>query len=157
MPRRPQPGQEPPLERATFSNGDGAVVAPRAWPREPATQAGCRALPASDAGLLVRHPADYTVVFRALSWSGAEATLRAALARCQGRTGRSREAAADPSYESRFDRLGVAVGVRGTLLRRDGGSLLLELEAPVTKLELVEDLYARWLHELAGTSSRPGG
>jgi hypothetical protein len=51
----------------------------------------------------------------------------------------------------------VAVGVRGTLLRRDGGSLLLELEAPVTKLELVEDLYARWLHELAGTSSRPGG
>lgn len=157
LPRRSQPGQEPPLEPATFSNGDGAVVAPRAWPREPATQAGCRALPASDAGLLVRHPADYTVVFRALRWSGSEAALRAAVARCEGRTGRSRETDADPSYESRFDRLGVAVGVRGTLLRRDGGSLLLELEAPVAKLEPVEDLYARWLHALAGPSSRPGG
>ena len=70
---------------------------------------------------------------------------------------RSREADADLRYESRFDRLGVAVGVRGTLVRRDGGSLLLELEAPLAKLELVEDLYARWLHELAGPSTRPGG
>jgi hypothetical protein len=151
MPRRPAAGQEPALEPAAFSNGDGAVLAPRAWPREPATEAGCRALPPSDAGLLVRHPADYTVVLRALYWP-AEPSLAAALARCDGRAGRSGEAAADGSYEYRFDRLGVAVGVRGKLLSRGAGSLLLELEAPLTKLELVEELYARWVREVSSAS-----
>ena len=149
MPRRPQ--GEVPLEQAAFSNGDGAVVAPRAWPREPATQAACRALASSDAGLLVRHPADYTVVLRALRWSGTDASLRAALARCDARPGRAASAASDGVYEFRFDRLGVAVGVRGTLLRHDGGSVLLELEAPLAKLELAEDLYARWVREVSSS------
>jgi len=149
MPRRPQ--GEVPLEQAAFSNGDGAVVAPRAWPREPATQAACRALASSDAGLLVRHPADYTVVLRALRWSGTDASLRAALARCDARPGRAASAASDGVYEFRFDRLGVAVGVRGTLLRHDGGSVLLELEAPLAKLELAQDLYARWVREVSSS------
>jgi V8-like Glu-specific endopeptidase len=148
MPRR-APG-EVSLEPAAFSNGDGAVLAPRAWPSEPATEAACRALPSSDAGLLIRHPADYTVVLRALRWPGPDQGLRAGLARCDARPQRV-GAASDGAYELRFDRLGVAVGARGTLLRQGGGSLLLEVEAPLAKLELVEDLYARWVREVSSS------
>ena len=40
---------------------------------------------------------------------------------------------------------------RGTLLRQDGGSVLLELEAPLAKLELAQDLYARWVREVSSS------
>jgi S1-C subfamily serine protease len=148
-PRR-SASQEP-LEAAAFPNGDGAVVAPRAWPREPATEAGCRALPGSDAGLLIRDPGDYTIVLRALRWSGRDEDLRPGLERCGAQAGGSPASAAEPSYELRFDRVGVPVGVRGTLVRHGGDSVLLELEAPLVKLPRVEQLYARWVREVSSS------
>ena len=133
-----------PLDPAQFANGEGSFVAPRGWSLEPATQAACAALPPAEAGLLVRHPADYTLVLRALRWRGRPQGLGRALASC-----RPRAAEADPlsraGYAFRFERLGVPVAVEAQLVRQDGDSLLLELEAPVAKLPLVEELYARWL------------
>ncbi len=129
------------LEPATFTNGEGGVVAPRAWSREPATEAACEALPPADAGLLVRHPSDYTLVLRALRWGGS-LPLAPRLAACGARGG--------SSYAFRVDRLGVPVAVRGELVLRKGETLLLELEAPIAKLEVVEELYAAWVKQVVG-------
>ena len=141
------------LELATFTNGEGAVVVPRAWSREPATQAGCEALPPADAGLLVRHPADFTLVLRALRWGG-QGPPAGALASCgAGRSGarQAGAAAVGPTYAFRLDRLGVPVAVRGVLVSREGETLLLELEAPIAKLKVVEELYAGWIRQVAGS------
>jgi len=144
------------LERATFVNGEGGVVVPRAWPREPATQSACEALPPADAGLLVRHPADYTLVLRALRWGAAGPSLTRALADCGARLSQSSQAAGEgaadaghPAYAFRLDRLGVPVAVLGALVERGGETLLLELEAPMAKLSIVEELYTRWVRQLA--------
>ncbi len=153
------------LERATFANGEGGVVVPRAWPREPATQSACEALPPADAGLLVRHPADYTLVLRALRWGTAGPSLTRALADCGAQLSQSRQAAevgaadvARPAYAFRFDRLGVPVAVLGALVERVGETLLLELEAEVAKLPIVEELYASWVQQVAeGRSGRATG
>jgi V8-like Glu-specific endopeptidase len=144
-------GRDSILEPATFANGEGGVVVPRAWLREPATQAACEALPAADAGLLARHPSDYTLVLRALRWGAGPASLAPALAGCgTGAAATSQAAAAGaeagpPAYAFRFDRLGVPVAVRGVLVPRENESLLLELEAPIEKLPIVEELYEGWL------------
>ena len=53
------------------------------------------------------------------------------------------------AYAFRVDRLGVPIGVRGALVSRNGERLLLELEAPLAKLEVVDVLYARWVREIA--------
>ena len=127
------------LEPATFTNGEGGVVVPRAWSREPATEAACEALPPADAGLLVRHPSDYTLVLRALRWGGGSGPIAPRVAACGARGG--------PSYAFRVDRLGVPVAVRGELVLRKGETLLLELEAPIAKLEVVEELYAAWVKQ----------
>jgi hypothetical protein len=47
-------------------------------------------------------------------------------------------------------RLGVPVAVRGELVQRSGETLLLELEAPIAKLPIVEELYAAWVKQVAG-------
>ncbi len=143
------------LEPATFANGEGGVVVPRAWSREPATQAGCEALPPADAGLVVRHPADYTLVLRALRWGVGAPLLARALASCGALRSGSRPAgpgaaAALPAYAFRMDRLGVPVAVRGVLVSRGGETLLLELEAPLAKLPVVEELYAGWVQRVTG-------
>ena len=44
----------------------------------------------------------------------------------------------------------MPIEARGVLVVREGESLLLELEAPVAKLEVVEGLYDRWVREVAG-------
>jgi hypothetical protein len=41
------------------------------------------------------------------------------------------------------------VAVRGELVERGGETLLLELEAPIAKLPIVEELYASWVQEVA--------
>jgi hypothetical protein len=143
------------LEPATFTNGEGGVVVPRAWSREPATEAACEALPPADAGLLVRHPSDYTLVLRALRWGSGGASLARVLADCGARRSGSRQTAegadgAGPAYAFLVDRLGVKVAVRGQLVERGGETLLLELEAPITKLPIVEELYASWVKKVAG-------
>ena len=91
-PRRSQP--LPPLEPATFSNGDGAVGAASVAARA-RDAGGCRALPASDAGRwsAIRH---YTV--GSARCAGRGPRRWAALARCEGRTGRSRRRTR-PSYD----------------------------------------------------------
>jgi V8-like Glu-specific endopeptidase len=142
------------LESATFTNGEGGAVVPRAWSREPANLAACEALPPADAGLLVRHPADYTLVLRALRWGGGGPSLVRALSDCGAqRSGSSRSgdraSGSGPGYAFRVDRLGVAVGVRGELVERGGETLLLELEAPLAKLPIVEELYAGWVKQVA--------
>ena len=125
---------------------------PRGWSHEPATQAGCEALPPSDSGLLVRHPADFTIVLRALRWRGSPPGAARGLQACRGQ-GPRREtaspagAAPQPAYAFRVDRLGVPVAVQAVLVTQDGVSLLLELEAPVAKLPAFEALFARWVRE----------
>jgi hypothetical protein len=139
------------LEPAAFANGEGEIVVPRTWSREPATQAACESLPAANAGLLVRHPLDYTLVLRALRWGGGGGVLPGALAGCDASGGQPFEAgeARLPAYAFRVDRLGVPVAVRGVLVSREGESLLLELEAPIAKLPIVEELYANWVSRVA--------
>jgi hypothetical protein len=136
------------LEWAGFPIGEGGVVLPRAWPREPAQEAACGALPAAEAGLLVRHPTDYTIVLRALRLGHDSASLARAVHDCDAARGRD-----GVRYGFRFDRLGVAVAVRGVLVARGRESLLLELEAPVAKLPVVEELYARWVEAIAEARS----
>ena len=58
------------------------------------------------------------------------------------------------SYAFRFDRLGVPVAVRGELVERGGETLLLELEAPIAKLPIVEELYASWVRQVAESQGR---
>jgi hypothetical protein len=130
------------LEPATFTNGEGGVVVPRAWSKEPATQAACEWLPPADAGLLVRHASDYTLVLRALRWAGSRPTPAEAVPHCGGERGGT-------AYEFRFDHLGVPVAVRGVLVSRQNETLLLELEAPVAKLPIVEELYDGWVQQVA--------
>jgi V8-like Glu-specific endopeptidase len=141
------------LEPASFTNGEGGVVVPRAWSREPATQSACEALPPADAGVLVRHPSDYTLVLRALRWGAGGSSLASALSGCgalRSRATQAGEAAAGPAYAFRVDRLGVPVAVRGVLVTKESETLLLELDAPMAKLPIVEELYAGWIEQVAG-------
>ena len=132
------PAVAPALEIVPFPEGEGRVAAPADWSREPATQAACDRLPLADNGLTSSHPSDYTLVLRALRWVGAGPALARAVQACGG-----------PSYTLRFRRLGVPMEARGVLVSRDGESLLLELEAPVAKLPILESLYERWVREVA--------
>jgi len=147
------------LEPATFTNGEGRVLVPRAWSREPATEAACESRPPADAGLLVRHPSDYTLVLRALRWGSGRGSLASALGGCGASPSESGQSAEGPdtgrpSYAYRLDRLGLPVAVRGELVERGGEALLLELEAPIAKLPIVEELYAGWVEKVAGVAER---
>ena len=68
--------------------------------------------------------------------------------------GAGRRAAGESRYALRFARLGVPIEARGVLVVREGESLLLELEAPVAKLPIVEGLYDRWVREVVGRGAR---
>jgi V8-like Glu-specific endopeptidase len=143
-------GQNAALEPVAFPNGDGVVPVPRAWSREPVLQAGCAALPPADAGLLVRHPADYTLVLRALRWGRGGPWLESGVAECGARLAPAGQlGAGHPVYAFRVDRLGVPVAVRGVLVSREHENLLLELDAPIAKLEVVDELYAAWVASIA--------
>ena len=132
------------LEWVGFQTGEGGVVLPRAWPREPAQEAACGALPTAEGGLLVRHPTDYTIVMRALRLGQEASALARAVHDCDAARGLD-----GVRYGFRFDRLGVAVAVRGVIVARGRESLLLELESPVAKLPVVEELYSRWIAAIA--------
>jgi hypothetical protein len=86
-----------------------------------------------------------------LRFPAAGPALGQAVRACGSGTARAGETSdAGPArYAVRFERLGVAIEARGVLVNRGGESLLLELEAPVAKLEVVEDLYARWVRQVA--------
>jgi hypothetical protein len=140
-----------PLERVSFPEGEGHVLAPAGWSREPAAQSACRRLPPPENGLSSSPPRDYTLVLRALRWTTGAPELGEALRTCgqgDGRTaGGSRTQG--PRYVLRFERLGVPIEARGLVVSREAETLLLELEAPVSKLPVVEELYDRWARAIA--------
>jgi len=150
-PRPPSPPPDPALEIASFPEGEGRIATLVGWPREPASQAACRRLPPPDNGLAASHPLDYTLVLRALRWTAARPALVQAVEACGAGASRGARAAgrSEPQYALRFERLGVPIEARGILLEREGESLLLELEAPAAKLEVVEGLFDRWVREVA--------
>jgi len=90
-------------------------------------------------------------VLRALRWTAPGPALVPAVEACGADAGRGARAAGEsrPQYALRFERLGVSIEARGILLRSEGESLLLELEAPVAKLPIVQLLYERWVREVA--------
>jgi hypothetical protein len=143
--------RDPALEVVPFPEGEGRVAAPDGWPREPAVRSACRELPLAANGLAASHPLDYTLVLRALSWTAGDPAMSEAVQACGASAGRTGEAtdAGKAQYAVRFEHLGVPIEARGVLVSREGESLLLELEAPVAKLPIVEGLYARWVREVA--------
>jgi len=151
IPPRPPVAPTPALESVSFPEGEGRVLAPAGWPREPAASSACGRLPQPENGLAASHPSDFTLVLRALRWTTGGTGLDEAVRACgQGRgPGAGASAADEPRYARRFERLGVPIEVRARLVQRGAESLLLELEAPVAKLPIVEGLYDRWVREVA--------
>ena len=90
-------------------------------------------------------------MLRALRFATAGPELEQAVSACGqggGRQGRALGLGRS-GYARRFERLGVAIEIRGVLVPRGPETLLLELEAPVAKLPIVEGLYDRWIREIA--------
>lgn len=153
MPLPPQPlaAGRPGFESVSFPEGEGRILAPAGWSREPASQSACDRLPQPENGLAASHPSDFTLVLRALRWTTSGTGLQQAVRACgQGRgAGSGGSAAGETRYARRFERLGVPIEARGLLATRGPETLLLELEAPVAKLPIVEGLYDRWVREVA--------
>jgi hypothetical protein len=140
LPVRPPAGErEPALEVVSFPEGEGRVFAPVGWSLEPAGEAACAGVPPPDNGLAARHPHDHTLVLRALRWTASGPALDEAVRACGG-----------PRYALRLERLGVPIEARGVLVEGEGDRRLLELEAPVAKLPIVESLYELWVRDVAG-------
>jgi hypothetical protein len=132
------------FEPVAFPGGaSGGVLLPAGWSHEPASHAVCSGIPAAETGVAASPAGDFTVVLRALRWPRAAVVLDD-LARACGQT-----MDAGTSYAGRFDRLGVGIGVWGAFVERDDHVLLLEAEAPESKLPFVRDLYAEWLARVA--------
>lgn len=151
-PLRPLPGgPELALEPAAFPQAQGRVLVPSGWVQEPAGGPACGALPPAAGGIAVTHPGDFTLVLRALRYADAPARIALSLEQCGtgARAARAEAGGAAVTSSFRFDRLGVAVAVREVVLPAEGGSLLLELEAPVAKLPIVDELFASWVRRLA--------
>jgi hypothetical protein len=142
--------EAPALENVSFPEGEGRVLAPAGWLREPASQSACGRLPPPESGLAASPPRDYTLVLRALRWTTGGPGLEEALRACGQGAGRAAgpSTAEVPRYALRFERLGVPIEARGLLVKHGSESLLLELEAPVAKLPIVEGLYERWTREV---------
>jgi S1-C subfamily serine protease len=150
LPPRPLGPGTPAFESVSLPEGEGRVLAPAGWWQEPATQSACHRLPLPDDALASSHPFDYTLVLRALRWAAGHPALVETIEACGAVGGRgARAAGAGPQYAHRFERFGVPIEARGILLSREGESLVLELEAPVAKLPIVEGLYERWVREVA--------
>jgi hypothetical protein len=147
---RPLVAGYPALERVLWPEGEGQVLAPAGWSREPARQSACRRLPAPDSGLASSHPSDYTLVLRALRWTAGRPAPVQAVEACGAGAGPGAPGTGESRYALRFARLGVSMEARGILVSREGETLLLELEAPVAKLPIVVGLYERWVRGVAG-------
>jgi hypothetical protein len=118
----------------------GRVAMPAGWSQEPAASSACGRVPPGEAGLAASPPGDFTVVLRMLRWSEAGAGVGEAVRACGG---------ASDGYAGRFDRLGMPIEARGVLVPREGETLLLELEAPAAKRPFVEEIFDRWVREVA--------
>ena len=149
---RPLPAGTPALESVSFPEGEGQVLAPAGLVAGAGLRsrraAGC---PRRRTASLRAIRTDFTLVLRALRWTTGTTGLQEAVRACGQGEGRAAGApAADPPrYALRFERLGVPIEARGLLVQRGAETLLLELEAPVAKLPIVEALYDRWVREVA--------
>ncbi|HSD65791.1 MAG TPA: trypsin-like peptidase domain-containing protein [Vicinamibacteria bacterium] len=143
----------PPFEAVALPAVEGGRVAmPAGWSVEPAATSACGRVPPADSGLAASPPGDFTVVFRALRWPGADGALEAAVRACGGSSWSAAAASGNgvsAAYSGRLDRLGSATEARGVLVQRGGESLLLEIEAPVAKTAFVDRLHERWVSEVA--------
>jgi hypothetical protein len=124
----------------------GRVAMPSGWSLEPAATSVCTVVPPAGSGLAATPQGDYTVVLRALRWPAGAPGIAEALGSCGAPFQAAGSAA---SYAARFNRLGTPTEALGVLVRREGETLLLEMEAPVAKAEFVETLYDRWLRDAA--------
>jgi len=151
LPPLPLVAGRPALESVSFPEGEGRVLAPAGWSRQPAARSACGRLPPPENGLAASHPHDYTLVLRALRWTASAPGLEQAVGACGQGGGPAAGASAtdEPRYALRFERLGEPIEIRGLLVRRGAETLLLELEAPVAKLPIVEGLYERWSRDVA--------
>jgi S1-C subfamily serine protease len=133
----------PALEPASLPGVEGGRVAmPSGWSLEPASASVCTLVPHADSGLLATPQGDYTVVLRALRWSAGAPAVAEALRACGAPF---QAAGASGSYSAQFNRLGIPTEALGALVQREGETLLLEMEAPVSKVEFVEKLYDGWV------------
>ena len=136
-----------------FEAGDGngvRVATPSGWSVEPVAAATCGRVPPAETGWAASPPGDFTVVLRALRWSRESAAVVRGVQSCAASAGTADGAApggASATYGGRFETLGVSMEARGALVQEAEGSLLLELEAPVSKLPFVQGLFERWVRE----------
>jgi S1-C subfamily serine protease len=129
----------------------GQVVMPSGWSLEPASSSVCGHVPPPDSGLVASPQGDFTVVLRVLRWPWRDPGIAEAVRACGAPSEASAWASPDgasAAYAGRFDRFGVPTEARGVLVEQEGESLLLELEAPVAKLEFVAELYDGWVREV---------
>jgi hypothetical protein len=126
----------------------GTVLLPAGWATEPASPLSCERIGAAETGLAASPMGDFTVVFRALRWApSAIAPLE--LARACGAT------PGGTVFSRRSERLGVVVDTVGAIVTRGGEVLLLEAEAPETKLSFVRDAFERWVQKIAAGAADP--
>jgi len=85
-------------------------------------------------------PGDFTVVLRVLRWRRQLVAPGRVAQACGGRVEGGRG-----TYAGRFERLGVALGSWGTAVEDGAETVLLEAEAPESKLPFVRDLYVDWV------------
>jgi S1-C subfamily serine protease len=141
----------PALEAVTLPGVEGGRVAmPAGWSLEPASASVCTVVPPADSGLAATPQGDYTVVLRALRWSAGAPGVAKALRGCGAPF---QAAGANASYSAQFSHVGIPTEALGVLLEREGETLLLEMVAPVSKVEFVEKLYDRWVREAAGATT----
>ena len=133
------------LEPALYPGGaPGSVLLPSGWSQEPAAQASCGRVPVAETGVAASPAGDFTVVFRALRWTGSSLASEEVARECGAEPGTGW-----PAYAGRFERFGARIGAWGTFVERDGEVLLLEAEAPEAKLPFVRDLYREWVPRAA--------
>jgi hypothetical protein len=138
--RRPlEPGFEP----VEFPGvGTGRVFMPVGWSLEPATSAACPAVPEAPSGLAASPVGDFTLVFRALRWTAGRVAPERVVEACGPEGGRG-------AYAQRSERLGLVLGAWGAFVARGEEMLLLEAEAPESKLPFVRDAFKAWIRRVA--------
>jgi hypothetical protein len=136
----------PAFERATLPQpGAPAVLMPRAWWQEQRPLVPCRGLPPADSALSGSPEGDFTVSVRATWWRGADLSAEQATAACAWPRGTS----GPDSYAFRHERLAMAYAVQGVFLSGADGLLRLEVESPLPKQPLVDDLFHAWVEALS--------
>jgi hypothetical protein len=132
---------------ATRVPGAPEALVPEGFWQAASARGACGSLPQPDAGVVASPQGDFTVVFRGRYWRQAPASAEAAAAGCgplESRAG---------AFAGRSERLGIAYSVEGAFRPVGEGLLGLEIEAPVGKRPLLDDLARRFLAQEVGLPS----